>query len=218
MRPLIGVTPDLHDGRYSVRVDYLSALSDTDCDAVVLSFDQDYHILDRLNGVVISGGDDIHPSFYGEKIAFDMKIIDRRRTEFETGLFRECVQKKMPMLGICNGIQLMNVALDGTLYQDIGNEVPLALDHKSGYHTITMFDEGFLPAGDYTVNTSHHQSIKRPGRGIRIIAESADGIIESITVDGHPFAVGVQWHPEKDMNNPVNAVLFEKFREACCAT
>jgi len=217
MSPLIGITPDFSGGRYSIREEYTSTLFSMDFKSIILPFDSSASTFAKLDGIVISGGDDINPCFYGEVPLIDLDLIDERRTAFEIHVFNECLRSRKPILGICNGMQLMNVALKGTLHQDIGRQMPLALDHKSGYHKITMLENGFAATGQYSVNTAHHQAIKELGNVFKVIAKSEDGIIEAISVNDHPFAFGVQWHPERDPDNPINKTLFLKFREACCA-
>jgi putative glutamine amidotransferase len=174
-------------------------------------------VTDLLDGIIISGGDDINPSYYGEKILYDLALIDNARTDFELTLFRECLSKDRPVLGICNGMQLMNVALGGSLYQDIGDQYQGEINHKTAFHSITFFHDTFISAGKYMVNSGHHQGIRREGRTVKTLARSDDGLSEAIAIEGRSFAVGVQWHPERDLDNEVTRKLFEKFGEACLA-
>lgn len=217
MKPLVGITPDCSGGRYSVKEAYVSSLSRFGIETLILSFDIHPNTIRGLDGIVISGGDDINPSFYGEEPLFELKLIDDLRTTFEMSLFRACLRSARPILGICNGMQLMNVALGGTLYQDIDSQRTLALDHKSGYHTIIMQANDLIAEGSYEVNTAHHQALKDLGKTVESIAKCDDGIVEAISVGNHPFALGVQWHPEREPLTPLNEALFLKFREVCSA-
>lgn len=218
IKPFIGITSDISDAEYHVKSAYSQAFSHSGFTTCIIPVGEDVDMLtERLDGIVISGGDDIHPSYYNEEPICKMKLIDKKRTDFEMVLFRKCVKGEKPVLGICNGMQLMNVACGGTLYQDIELQVSIEINHRKGYHNIVVTDDTVMSKGNYMVSSGHHQAIKKRGKDIRPFAVSEDGIIEAIGIDGHTFAVGVQWHPERDPDNIVNKKLFQCFREACCA-
>lgn len=219
MRPLIGITPDYTDGIYHLKHSYMDALTMAGFDVRMLSFSNHVDgLINNYRGIVFSGGDDIHPSYYGEEIICKLTIIDTARTEFEIRLFNECLRKNMPVLGICNGMQLMNVALGGTLFQDIEAQLSVAINHKKGYHNIAVTQYLLLDSGTYSVNSAHHQAIKEKGKGVTVIARSDDGLTEAISIEGQSFALGVQWHPERDPGIEINSTLFSRFREACIAS
>lgn len=164
-------------------------------------------ILKRLDGVVISGGNfDIHPSYYGEKPIHALGAIKQERTEFELELVDLALKRDLPLLGICGGVQALNVTLGGSLYQDIATQLPHAGEHQlaarkhQGGHAIKI-ERGtrlrhILQRQTLEVNTTHHQAVKKLGRGLIINATAADGLIEGIESPGHTFVLGVQWHPE----------------------
>ncbi|MGH7929064.1 MAG: gamma-glutamyl-gamma-aminobutyrate hydrolase family protein [Candidatus Binatia bacterium] len=164
-------------------------------------------ILAVVDGLVISGGDfDIHPSYYGEKPIAGLGIIKQERTEFELDLTRAALKRDMPVLGLCGGEQAINVVLGGTLYQDIPTQLPQAGNHQQsdkkeiGGHQIhvhqrTRLSE-ILRRRRIEVNTTHHQAVKRIGKGLRINATAEDGLIEGIESEQHSFVLGLQWHPE----------------------
>ncbi|HDL20009.1 MAG TPA: gamma-glutamyl-gamma-aminobutyrate hydrolase family protein, partial [Nitrospirae bacterium] len=156
-------------------------------------------------------------SYYGEEPFSGLKLIDNRRTDFEIAVFMECLKMNKPVLGICNGMQLMNVALGGSLYQDIAGQIPVAINHGNGYHNINISDSSLLEGGAYPVNTSHHQAVKQTGGGVHIIARSSDGVIEAFSVENQHFSLGVQWHPERDLDNTLNRQVLLRFKEACIA-
>jgi putative glutamine amidotransferase len=160
-----------------------------------------------LDGLVISGGGfDIHPSYYGERPIKQLGVVKASRTEFELELATAALKQDLPLLGICGGAQALNVVLGGSLYQDIRAQVPNAAQHEqgekksSGGHPVEIPEGTMLRAivqrRHIEVNTTHHQAVKQPGKGLIIDAIADDGIIEGIESTSHRFAIGVQWHPE----------------------
>ena len=164
-------------------------------------------ILDRVNGLVISGGDfDIHPSFYGERPIPGLGAIKKTRTEFELAVTAAALQRDLPILGICGGEQAINVALGGSLYQDIARQLTDADNHQqsdkreTGGHRIRVRERTLLRRilrhGSIEVNTTHHQAVKLLGKCLIVNATADDGLIEGIESEAHSFVLGVQWHPE----------------------
>ncbi len=164
-------------------------------------------LVDRLDGLVISGGNfDIHPRLYGEKPIKELGEIKQERTEFELNLTRLALKRNLPLLGICGGAQALNVALGGTLYQDIATQLPEAIEHQqsakkySGGHRVRIKPgtrlAKIMKRQILEVNTTHHQAVKGLGAGLVINATAMDGLIEGIESSHHSFVIGVQWHPE----------------------
>ena len=186
-------------------------------------------LLEQLDGIVISGGNfDIDPKFYGEEPRASLGEIKDERTQFELELVSLGIEQDMPMLGICGGEQAINVALGGSLYQDIRGQVPHARAHElgalreSGGHLIKVRAgtklRAILAREFLEVNTTHHQSIKALGRGLIASAVSDDGVIEGIESEDHSFVIGVQWHPELlTHKEPAQQKLFAAFVSACRA-
>ncbi len=182
----------------------------------------------RLDGFVFTGGDDIHPRFYKEKplAGAKLRLALDRRVRFDMKLFRAAVQARKPVLAVCYGAQLVNVALGGTLYQDIGMQVPKAQKHGSSrpgekvFHSVSIFEGTKLcKALDFSVpcrsgsssikvRSSHHQSVKNPGTGLRLAAVSSDGVYEALESRGKTFVLAVQWHPEKTPSDLTTRKLF----------
>lgn len=160
----------------------------------------------KLSALIISGGGDISPHFYSEKDTACKNLVPEERTVSELKLLSEFIKTGKPILGICYGMQLMNVFLGGTLLQDIKTNIV----HTTGFHEVEVFDDKFLPKGIYTVNTSHHQAIKDLGDGILPFCVSKDKIVEGIYLKRHPFFVGVQWHPERD-SGELSDLLWQTF-------
>lgn len=151
-------------------------------------------ILNLISGLIISGGADIPPEFYGERNISCKKLVPQERVMAEIKLLKAFKKTSKPVLGICYGMQLMNVFLGGTLYQNLKTEI----NHKKGFHEIEIFNDFLLQKGIYTVNSSHHQAVKTLGKGLEIFCRSKDEVVEGFYLREHPFFVGVQWHPERD--------------------
>ncbi len=164
--------------------------------------------VNALDGLVLQGGADIAPETYGETPLNPDWSGDRIRDQYEIRLLQEFLRQGKPVFGICRGLQLINVALGGTLYQDINTQVPGTLAHRDesryekNFHTIRILEKSWL-AGLYPgpglarTNTIHHQAIKSPGKALVVEAVSEpDGIVEAVRWEGPSFLLGVQWHPE----------------------
>lgn len=182
--------------------------------------------LNNIDGLIFSSGEDILPVIYGENPINELRAISTKRDYFEIELFKLAYDMDKPILGICRGIQLINVASGGTLYQDIYvqrentlGHSPKEIERNSLYHFIDiekgskLFD--IFNEEKIMVNSFHHQSVKNVSQGFKITARSYDGIIEAIEAKNKKFVVGVQWHPEAlAMNYKEFAKLFEQFIDA----
>jgi putative glutamine amidotransferase len=181
-------------------------------------------LLDLMDALIIPGGDeDINPKFYNQTITSPRVKTNDLRATFELNLAKQALDRDMPVLGICNGLQLINVLFGGTLIQhipdriisDINHEQPAPKDVPS--HSITI-EPGSLLYGlnnnqvDSVVNSTHHQAIDSVGKGLIVSATSPDGVIEAIESRAHKFLVGVQWHLEYQ-NTPLDRNILEKLVE-----
>lgn len=189
------------------------------------------HYVDMLDGLVLQGGADMSPETYGETPINPRWAGDRIRDQYEIELFHEFVTQGKPVLGICRGHQVINVALGGTLYQDITTQCEGKLQHRHEskydhhFHDVRILPGTWLSQlyGDPDVkhcNSIHHQAIKTLGEGLVVEALSEpDGIIEAVRWEGHCFVVGVQWHPEfidpKDPALIESKPLLDAFVKAC---
>ncbi len=209
MKPVIGITADLDDKRMILNRDYLSAIEDAGGVPLVLSPVREG--IDRIAGIIdgllLSGGDDLLPEYLGEEVSVPMevfKFVKKERTDFEIELFREVMRRGKPILGICYGMQLINILLGGSIYQDISLQSKGAFSHREGVHGVKIINPGYLQldlqSREFTVNSSHHQAVRTPGEEMEVFALSDDGIIEGVYRKDYPFLVGVQWHPEKGIN------------------
>jgi putative glutamine amidotransferase len=190
-------------------------------------------LYELLDGLLLSGGEDVDPAYYGEPRHEKCVLVSHDRDETELTLVRWAVDDEKPLLAICRGIQVLNVALGGSLYQDIQAQVPGADKHDwhPGYprdrlsHTAIVAPQTRLaqilgpldsPCPLYRVNSLHHQAIKDVAPGLIVAARAPDKIVEAVEAEGHPFAIGVQWHPEELANNDTQAQrIFGALVEAC---
>lgn len=177
-----------------------------------------------FDGILFSGGEDVDPALYDEKTKHESVHIDRARDTFEFALLDAAMDRRLPILGICRGIQMINVKFGGTLIQDIPSD--MELDHRQQgnradlTHTVTVTEpESALAdvvAGSCRVNSLHHQAIKRVGRGLKVTAHSEDGLVEAVeAADDYPFLMAVQWHPEELVDHPEQRQIFEQFIAKC---
>jgi putative glutamine amidotransferase len=178
-------------------------------------------LIRRLDGFVFTGGDDIDPKSYKEKPIANarMTVSPDGRTRFEIELFKAAAKANKPLLAICYGAQLVNVALGGKLYQDIELQVPHPIKHgparpgEKVFHQVDIFEgtmlSRILGASRIRVRSSHHQSVKNPGRGLHLSAVAPDRVIEALEPRTNQFLIAVQWHPEKTPNDRYSKKLFE---------
>jgi putative glutamine amidotransferase len=198
-------------GRPDKSAPYLAA-----CRAVGLEPVENPDTLDAIEGIVLSGGSDVNPLRYEQPPHPETDAPDDPRDERETAAVLAAVQNQLPLLAICRGLQLMNVALGGTLQQHISGH-----DHKGlpDAHSTRVEPSSRLAnivcAADYSVNSRHHQAVDRMGQGLVVTARSGDGIIEAVEIPACPFALGVQWHPEDRVeSHQGDRRLFEAFARA----
>lgn len=179
-------------------------------------------IVADLHGLLLPGGGDIDPDNYGEDRYHKTKNVNRAKDNFEISLFRKAIEKDIPVLGICRGIQIMNVAMGGSLYQDIEDLYPRPACKHDGkpaddWHEIEIEPNSLLmeivgvsvdnvnsahnqaidKISEDSVNSAHHQAIKKISDGLVVTARSEDGIIEAMEYPAMRFAIGVQYHPER---------------------
>ncbi len=187
------------------------------------------HVLDLLtlvDGVLLSGGGDLDPALYGGPTCPALHSVSPHRDAFERTLARAALDHDLPLLGICRGVQTLNVATSGSLYPDLPSCLPSAINHwdpahlDRPVHAVAIAPESRLARIFGTtcleVNSWHHQAIKRLGRGFHASAHAPDGVIEAIESPHYRFALGVQWHPEHLYgSDPASRRLFAEFVQAC---
>ncbi|MDW0110741.1 gamma-glutamyl-gamma-aminobutyrate hydrolase family protein [Sporosarcina aquimarina] len=232
MSPLIGITCH-HDFDYQYMLNHSYVQSVTEAGGVplllALGFKNDVDVLvERLDGLLLSGGFDINPLFYGEEPINELGEIFPGRDVNELELVRAFLKADKPVFGICRGHQVLNVAQGGTMYQDIYAQFDRNVlqhaqvarrDHLS--HRVQLGKGSKLAAilgsSDILVNSFHHQAVKAIGDHVAVCGTSSDGVIEAIMSEVHTFALGVQWHPEDTAcaGDPPSKNLFAAFVDAC---
>ncbi len=221
MKPVIGVTSDFNQGdredmggkepTYFLRARYVRAIEDLGGLPVILPLAADQsdrrRLLKDLDGLLLTGsGPDLPPTLYGERQRFPFKLVSRRRSSFELAMAKLALSEGLPTLGICGGMQAINVALGGSLYQDIPGQLDSPLAHRQRppatelSHTITIAEGSLLhrvtQQREMRVNSSHHQSVKKVAPGLASSAVAPDGVVEAIESPRRPFFLAIQWHPE----------------------
>jgi putative glutamine amidotransferase len=183
--------------------------------------------LDGLHGLVVSGGDfDVPPAYYGQTPRPGLGKVLETRSASERALLTEALRRGMPILGVCGGMQLLNVVAGGTLFQDVRERAGTAEhqqphDKREPHHDVRLEPDSRLAAalGATTtrVNSTHHQLIDGPGPQVRVVGVAPDGVVEAIEWRGAAFAVGVQWHPEV-MHDPAQGGIYRALVAAARAT
>lgn len=243
MKPIIGVTPDFNAGdrqdmggkepTYFLRARYTKAIEDAGGIPFILPLMPDRgawrRIVSQVDGLLITGsGSDLAPETYGEKQRYKFKRMSTERATLELGVSKIAYQADVPILGICGGMQSINVALGGTLFQDIDSQLNTSIPHQPTYsatktaHGIRIEPGSLLRriAGKATikVNSSHHQSVKEVPPCLITTAVSPDGVVEAIEAPDKRFLLGVQWHPEFLYERyPIQKKLFQALVRAARA-
>lgn len=216
-KPKIGITTWRRDlpnftgenDLYTLHVEYVKSVTEAGGIPILLphsSLEDVSVYLDLLDGLIITGGGDVDPSFYGEENSGLSKGIRVIADEFELALIQQAAKRNLPILGICRGFQISQVAFGGKMMQDIHDAYPLHPRPKNApevteSHEVLLEEDSVLHeiygTNRLTVNSLHHQSVMTVGEGFKIIGRSPDGIVEAVQSDTQWFAFGTQWHPEK---------------------
>lgn len=214
-KPLIGIMPsyDREKGTTLLRSEYAWGVAEAGGLPVVLPVptietpeDQWLELLDRIDGLLVAGGPDIDPVHWGEPPHRKLGAVSPERDRFELPLTRLALERDLPVLGICRGVQTLAVAAGGTLYQDLESQLPEVLKHRQDApywhvsHLVRAVPGSAMARAhaseEFMVNTFHHQAVRDLPPGFVATAYAPDGVIEAIESTKHRLAVGVQWHPE----------------------
>lgn len=231
VRPMIGLLcaheQEKRD-RWFVATAYIEAIIQAGGIPILIPYqpkEQIVQILQGLDGLVLPGGDDIDPARYGEDPLIQCGAIDPLWDDLDLWAAGFALERNMPILAICRGCQVLNVALGGSLVQDIPTQIKGSIKHAQeaprwyASHDISVQASSLLGSiwgqDPAKVNSYHHQSIGKVGKGLRIVASAPDGVIEAVESTEHRFVLGVQWHPELMTEHyPVAKRIFAHFIQA----
>ncbi len=225
-RPIIGITTDYNDKQdgYESPYSYAAAVEKAGGLPLLLPYRSDLLLIPQfvelIDGMLFSGGHDLDPQSWGEDYHPKVNPIDPAREKFERALMTEVEKRRTPTLGVCLGSQLMNVNRGGSMIQFLPEfDRPNSIEHRKGSsdgwnrHPVAIEPESvvakFLGKREIIVNTSHKQAMREIGRGLRVVAKAPDGIVEAIEDPSMPLWVGVQWHPERLIDQPEHLALFK---------
>ncbi|HET6229910.1 MAG TPA: gamma-glutamyl-gamma-aminobutyrate hydrolase family protein [Longimicrobiaceae bacterium] len=217
MRPLIAVTTSMGPGgshqlpHVTLNVQYVTAVEEPGGTALPLTPAHNpqsiERVIDAAHGLLLSGGEDVDPALYGQEPHPELGSVNPPRDTMEMAALQAALRRGIPVLAICRGVQLLNVALGGTLIQDLGSQRPGPLVHEQEapvlhrWHSATVRLESGLHSifgrTELFINSFHHQAIDRVAPGLEATAWAEDGIVEGVEGRGHPWMYGVQWHPER---------------------
>ena len=235
-KPLIGITTERWSsslthpnrnvqGTFAAYIDAVSRAGGLPV-LIPLSLDEDdiRAIYARVQAVLLPGGGDLDPALYGGARHPLTTQVDLDRDRVEIQLTRQAVEDRKPFFGICRGAQVFNVALGGTLYQDLPSERPSNVQHAFPFpefprehiaHPVKVEEESrlarLLGSPLVFVNSRHHQAVQDVAPGLSVVAHAPDGVVEALEISVHPFALAVQWHPENLQHQPEMRALFAAF-------
>lgn len=232
MKPIIAIFGVIDDEKTAtIGYPYIRAIEESGGIPVILPYTENEETLDRYieicDGFFFTGGKDVEPNRYNEEPQAYCGIIQKYRDNLEFSAFRKIFQTEKAILGVCRGCQIINVALGGTLYQDIPSQINTDIVHKQQgekhlpSHSVSIVDNTPLSelvdgAPRMQANSFHHQAIKTLGKGLEVTAYADDGIIEGIYLKSERYLRGYQWHPERLYGSDINnRKLFDDFIKAC---
>lgn len=234
--PLIGINSGLRDVEgpdkpfFTLRPTYVDAVHAAGGLPVIIPAVEDDDIIARhvalCDGFIFTGGPDLDPALYGQEAHETVKdqMVHPRRQAYDLALIKAVIAARKPFMGICLGCQEVNVALGGSLIQDIPSSITTTLNHSETYsrHDVAIKGESLLSSiiGEGTVlaNTSHHQAVDRPAEGTLVTSHCpVDGVIESFELKDYPFGLALQWHPEMIYSEPTHLALFQALVKAAAS-
>lgn len=222
-KPLIGITTDYKDKHNSIEEVYSKAVAKYGGLPVLIPTVEDNtehlsNIVSRIDGLLIPGSRDMDPRHYNEKPHPKLNPMNEERTAAEYIVLKTALDNKMPVLGICGGMQFINVFFGGSLHQDIQDLVANPLVHEKGaVHPVKVNEKsqlyGIVGKNEFIVNSYHHQAVNKTGKGLTASAHTTDGIVECLESDEHSL-LAVQWHPELE-ESEISKKIFEDFLAKC---
>jgi len=228
-KPVIGITTDIKtdeikEESFVIETTYARAIAEAGGISIFFpSLSESGPLLrdavSKIDGLLLPGGRDMDPKFYNEEPHPKLRPMRLERTESEMIILDEALKRDVPILGICGGMQFINVFFGGSLYQDIPSLISNALVHEKGSVHEIQVEEGTLlqkitKEKSFSIKSYHHQSVKTLGIGLRICARCPDGVIEAIEGTDSRFILGIQWHPERE-ESEISKRIFRAFIDAC---
>ncbi|MFX3675133.1 MAG: gamma-glutamyl-gamma-aminobutyrate hydrolase family protein [Paenisporosarcina sp.] len=231
MKPIIGISSNLNERVLSLSSDYVEAITKSGGVPIVIPNYQEEEealkIVQLIDGLLLTGGGDIDPTLFGEEPQSGLGSISPERDASEITLTQKMLNLNKPILGICRGSQVLNIANGGDMYQDIytQTENKNLLQHTQhaprshGSHYVQVYEgtklSEIIHLEKFKVNSFHHQAVREIPQDFQVSAISSDGMIEAIESKSHHFVMGVQWHPESMKNDSVSLAIFKAFILAC---
>ena len=228
--PTLAIPAGVKPARFGINQSYVRALTAAGCAPVPIPLIHDLDrlraIYDRLDGIVFPGGADVAPAEYGEQPIDNLNVVEPERDRTELTLARWAFDDDLPTLGICRGQQLLNVALGGSLFQDLHHQGVTSVEHSDAdgrartalIHRVRLDPDSrlaqLIDETSIEVNSLHHQAVKSVASRLRATGKSDDGIIEALESDDRRFLIAVQWHPEEVDQLPWVQRLFSGFARA----
>jgi len=223
-KPIIGITTDIKNDNFEIEEKYAHAVANAGgIPLLIPSIPGNAGLIKetvaRIDGLLLPGSRDMDPKYYNQDPHPKLRPMSLERTEMEFAVLENAVNNKMPVLGICGGMQLMNVFFGGSLYQDIYAFLPDALPHEKGaLHDVAVDKSSMLyeiiGVETLSVKSYHHQALKDIGGGLKKCAESGDQIVEGIESTENNYILGIQWHPELE-DGEISTRIFKSFIEEC---
>lgn len=231
-KPIIGITSHVElDYKHTLGNDYLQAVIQAGGVPVILPIGVDSNVdqlVEMIDGLVVTGGGDIDPTLFGEEPHPNLGMISPGRDSFELAIIRKIVKENKPLLAICRGIQILNIALGGDMYQDIYTQMNSELIQHSQKatrahlsHFVSATENSLLAdlvgTTKFKVNSYHHQAVRNVPKPLVVSGVASDNVIEAIESSEHKFILGVQWHPEALASNgdEISQRIFSRFIEKC---
>ena len=228
MKPIIGLSMHTGDRKLEINNSYIKSIELAGgipiCIPHLLGKDIEA-VLNKVDGLILIGGNDIDPMLFNEQPHPNLGSFSELRDTSDIALYQAAFKRNMPILAICRGIQIVNVACGGSLIQDIPSQVENAIGHRQASaryektHAVTITGEQFkkiMNESEIRTNSFHHQAVGRVGEGLIVAGTTTDGIIEALEHETHPYCISVQWHPEElaIVGDTAAQKLFESFIEA----
>lgn len=226
MKPIIGLTMHPVEGKMEINNTYLQAIKHAGGIPICLPYVDEGTvdaILSSVSAVLLIGGYDVNPLIFGQEPHYKLGTVIDERDQSDLLIAKKAFERNMPLLGICRGEQVMNVAFGGTLYQDIDTQVKNVLKHTQASmrheltHTVELLPsklQQILGEQSILTNSFHHQAVDAVAPGFIVNARAKDGVIEGIEHQEHPYFIGVQWHPEGLQNDAPSKKIFTSFIDA----